>query len=237
MEQWTTWDYWNTWTAKNGRVIVDPFENRSITKSTVFLWNALTTPLPSGSTTGIWQHFPDANALAGYLRHFLLPTFFEIWLVREEWDENNAEFVTAEDLFSRALQSQKCRYVHDISSMQKVIKVVDEALNSQSIGDCFKATKRAVKKFNSKWSDTPTWCFSLNVYDSPLKAGKHMAETWGLEEYEADDSDEENNEMYWETAEPFKMSPQDWKKVCKKAATDSASSDRFLSVMRECVAF
>ena len=144
----TTWEQWYAWTQENGRNLDDPFPKQRITEKTVFLWNEMTSPMPCPSTGGSWAHFPDATAAAGFLRHLLLPQFFEIWLVREEWDPYPESHIMAEDLFERAIASAECRYAQDIPEMREVVALLDRAIESDSNEASFQLLEKSVERFN-----------------------------------------------------------------------------------------
>jgi hypothetical protein len=177
-KNWTTWEEGYSFTQENGRNLDDPFPNQRITENTIFVWSEMTTPMPCSSTGGTWAHFPDAGAACGFLRHLLLPQFFEIWLVREEWDADPESHIMAEDLFDRAIAAGECRYADDIPEMREVITLLDQAIASDSSEACFQFLEKSAQQFNHFWSNTGTWCFEIEVYPDPVPAGKRMGKRW-----------------------------------------------------------
>lgn len=215
-KSWTTWEEWHAWTQENGRNLDDPFPEQPITEKTVFLWSEMTSPMPCSSTGGSWAHFPDTWAAAGFIRHLLLPQFFEIWLVRDEWDPDPESHIVAEDLFERAITSGECRYEDDIATMRKVLLMVDQAIESDSNEVCFQLLQKSVKKFNRFWSGIATWSFEIKLYPDPVAAGRQMSKRWlGF----------------------FDDEPSEWRSICSKAASDAEASAKFLENMTQCVAF
>ena len=61
-----------------------------LTKKTLFLWHEFLAPHPYPLIIGKWDLFPEPPALIGFLRHVLLPFFFECHLDRQKWDKDQS---------------------------------------------------------------------------------------------------------------------------------------------------
>lgn len=213
-KDWSSFAEWEEIVKKNGRSVESSFDHMPLTKSSVFHWNQMSTPLPAGGTYGAWGIFPEPKALAGFLRFMVLPQFFEIWLVREEWDDDPERFVRAEELFDIAEKSGKCRYIEDVPVMKTLIADLD-ALMNQDNEKVTAGLNDVAKKFNDRWEDTPTWCFKVEVYNDPVAVGKEIFKRI------AEDLEEED------IVEEFGMSEDDWMDICRKALTDESAQEQF----------
>ena len=127
--EWTTFEFWAD--LHDGDMIVNPFEKGPVSTDSVFGYESLCSPLPEAVYYGRWQHFPDQSALAAFLRHMFLLSCFGIWLVREEWDDDDS-VITLDELLSRADRSGKCRYAEDIPLMREIVSGIDVALDTDN---------------------------------------------------------------------------------------------------------
>ena len=213
-KDWSSFAVWEKIVDKNGRGVESPFDYMPLTKNSIFHWNQVSAPMPSGSTNGAWGTFPEPKALAGFLRYVVLPQFFEIWLVREEWDDEPDRFISAEELFDLAEKSEKCRYIEDVQVMKTLIAGLD-ALMGQDNEKVRAGLNDVAKKFNEKWENTPTWCFKIEIYEDPVAVGKEI-----YKRVAADVKEEYLNE-------DFGMSEDDWIDICRKALTDESAQEQF----------
>ena len=211
---WGSFAEWEEIRTKTNCGLESPFNGESLTKDGVYLWNQMSAPLPSGSTNGVWGIFPDPKALAGFLRYIVFPIFFEIWLVREEWDQDPEKFISAENLFELAEQSGKCRYIEDVSLMKTLITELD-VLMDQDNAKVRAGLKDVANKFNGRWEDTPTWCFKIEVFEDQVAVGKEIFRRVS----------EDMEKEYIE--EEFGMSENNWMEICKKVLTDKSAKEQF----------
>jgi hypothetical protein len=219
-KNWASFSEWKKIVAETNCGVESPFNDTLLTDDSIFLWNQTGTPLPSGSTNGAWGSFPEPKALVGFLRYVALPVFFEIWLVREEWDKEPERFIKAEELFELAEQSGKCRYIEDTQLMKTLIADLDVLMEQDNEKVTMDLTA-VVKKFNERWENTPTWCFKLEIYESPVMVGKEIFNRVA----------DEIKDEYVE--EEFGMAEKDWMNICQKALTDKTAQDQFSERLRE----
>lgn len=222
VENWAVFSYWNE-KYEGVSALTGPFRDEPITGKKIFLWSEMTAPLPSGSSGGEWDYFPEAKALAAYLRFRMLPVYFEIWLVREEWDSKSDEFITAEELFSRAINSNECRYADDIPLMKSLIQQLDDLLRQDDDASILSGLQQVVEAFNAEWADTGTWQFSIEAFADPVSVGKEI--------YRRRTEDENDEDEVFE--EEFEMNKAQWLEICALAASDPEAQERFLEVLRE----
>lgn len=222
MKDWSVFSFWKE-KYKGVSEISGPFQNEKITNGTIFLWSEMTAPMPGGGSGGEWDWFPEPKAIAAYLRFRMLPVYFEIWLVREEWDSKTEEFISAEQLFSRAIESNKCRYAEDIPLMQSLIQQLDDLLGQREDASIISGLQQVVGAFNDKWENTGTWQFSIKIFADPVSVGKEIHRRTTEEE---DDGDEVFEEA-------FEMKRSEWLDVCSRAVSDPEAQERFLQVLRE----
>ena len=220
---WASFLEWKQIYEKTNCGVGSPFNDAPLTEDSIYLWNEMSAPLPSGATNGVWGIFPESKSLAGFLRYVVLPKFFEIWLVRDEWDDNPERFINAEELFELAElaeQSVKCRYIEDIRLMKALIADLDALMDkdNEKVGI---GLVDLTKKFNGRWEDTPTWCFKLKVYENPVSVGKEIFNRV------AEDLDEKD------ATEEFGMPEDVWMEICKKALTDKSTQKQFTEKLSE----
>lgn len=220
MEDWLVFSFWK---EKNEGVsqLSSPFQDMAITGKTVFLWSEITAPLPSGAAGGEWGWFPEPKALAGYLRFHMLPVYFETWLVREDWDTKGEDFISAEELFSRAVDSNRCWYTKDIPLMRSLIEQLDDLLRRGDDSAVMSGLERVAEAFNGKFEHTATWQFKIEVYADPVSVGKEI--------YRRTTEDEEDEDEVF--AESFEMNKAEWLDVCSRTTVDTAAQERFLQVL------
>lgn len=221
-ESWRELDFWKNYSGS----LESPFNREKLTDQSMFLWNEMTAPLPYGHTAGAWGAFPEPEALIGFLKYIVLPTFFETWLIREEWDEEPEKYISPEELFNRARNSEKCRYTEDIIEMKGFIDSLN-SLFGKSYSEIKSGLQEIEKKFNAKWSDTPTWCFRIEGYDSP---GAVCSEILGRHEVEMTDEDD-----FFQ--EEMGFSKEEWKHICKNAASDLEAQDKFFQILERNASF
>lgn len=219
-KNWASFAEWKEIYERTNCGVGSPFGNIPLSENSIFHWNQMSAPMPSGGTNGTWGIFPEPKALAGFLRYIALPIFFQIWLVREEWDDKSERFISAEKLFDLAEKSGKCRYIEDIPVMKTMISDLD-ALMGQDDEKVRKSLNDVAKKFNDRWEDTPTWCFKIEIYDDPVVVGKEVFNRV------AEDLAEED------IVEEFGMSEDDWMEICRKALTDESAQEKFTEILRD----
>lgn len=219
------WLVFSSWKEKYDGVsaLTGPFRDEPITNRTIFLWTEMAAPLPSGSSGGEWDYFPEPRILAAYLRFRLLPVYFEIWLVREDWDVKSEEFISAEELLLRASKSSKCRYEQDIPLMESLIQQLDDILRMDDDAIIIGGILRVVDAFNAKWENTGTWQFRIQVFSDPVSVGEEI--------YERKTGHEDEGEEIFE--EEFDVNQSEWIDICSSAVSDAEAQDRFLQVLRE----
>jgi len=183
----------------------------------------MTAPLPSASSGGGWDYFPEPKALAAYLRFRMLPVYFEIWLVREEWDSKRDEFISADELFSQAINSSKCRYEEDIPLMKSLIQQLDDLLRQDDDAPIISGLRQVMEAFNAEREDTGTWQFSIEAFAGPVSVGE--------ENYRRRTEDEDDGDEVLE--EEFEMNKAEWIEICAHAASDTEAQERFLQILRE----
>lgn len=217
-QNWKTFSVWEGIVAKSGRSLESPFNQIPLTQDSLYFWNQMSAPLPSGSTYGAWGIFPDPAALAGFLRYIVLPTFFEIWLNREEWDKDPEAFIKAEELFERAEKSGKCGYLEDLPLMRSLIESLD-ALMVKNNEDVRTGLVDVAEKFNNRWQETPTWCFKIEIYEDPVAVGKEVLGRV------VEDLDEDS------VIDEFGMSEEDWMKICKNVLIDEHAKTQYIETL------
>lgn len=221
-KDWSVFSFWNE-QYKGVSELTGPFHGEPITDKTIFLWSEMTAPLPSGGSAGAWDYFPEPKALAAYLRFRMFPVFFEIWLVREEWDPNSNEFISADELFSRAMGSKKCRYAEDIPSMKSLIQQLDKLLPLDDDAAILSGIQQVIKAFNAVWENTGTWQFSIGVFSDPVSVGEEI--------YRRRTEGEDDEVEFFE--EEFGMNKVEWLEICALVTSDKKAQEHFLEVFRE----
>ena len=217
---WSSFTEWKNIVENGGRGLDGPFNDSPLTKDSIYLWNQMSTPLPDGSTHGTWGVFPEPKALAGFLRYIVLPIFFEIWLVREEWDDDPERFIKAEELFAMAEKTGKCRYIEDVPFMKPLIATLD-ALMDRSNEEVTRGLADVAEKFNYRWEDTSTWCFKIEIHENPVSVGKEIFNCVA-EDLEPD-----------YIVEEFGMSEDAWMKICRSALEDESAQAQFIERLKD----
>jgi hypothetical protein len=217
---WKSFEYWKNLYIGSEAELQGRFQSDPMTEKSVFLWTQLGAPLPSGSTSGAWSIFPEIKSLIGFLRFVALPIYFGIWLVREEWDDESNKFINAEQMFETAQSSGKCRFTDDIPLMKELIKNLDNLFDLPD-EKIYPELKEVIKKFNDRWENTSTWCFTIQTYENPKDTGMEIFNRI------AEDVQEEYQE------EEFGMSKGSWIEICNSALNDEKAQLEFKEVLAE----
>ena len=117
--KWGSFAYWKQIYKDNNGGIESPFSAEPLTENSIYYWNQMSAPLPYALTSGVWGCFPEPKALTGFIRYIVFPEFFEIWLVRDEWDNI---------IFRHASSLEKNLQVMD----QRFEEIVDQIKKSKS---------------------------------------------------------------------------------------------------------
>ena len=221
-KDWSVFSFWNE-RYKEVPELAGPFQDEPISDKTIFLWSQMTASLPSGGSAGAWDYFPEPKALVAYLRFRMLPAYFEIWLVREEWDPKSDEFISADELFSRAMSSNKCRYAEDVPLMTSLIQQLDNLLRQDEDASILSGLQQVIEAFNNKWEDTGTWQFSIGMFADPVSVGQEI--------YRRRTEGEDDGPELFE--EEFAVNKAEWLEICAHAASGPEAQERFIQVLRE----
>ena len=215
----TSFSYWKEKTK--GEIRLDsPFDFEALSSDSIFLWTEMSAPMPCGSTGGDWAHCTDPTAAIGFLRHVVLPTFFGIWLVRDDWDAEPNRLIPAEDLLKKAANSQSCEYKDDIVTMRQIIARLDDYDPNSNRG-MIRVLRQVEELFNRRWERTPTWWFRIDIFESPSAVGEALLRR-------IDDEDDEDA-----IEDRLGMSKEEWQLVCENALKDQIARSRFAAVVKE----
>lgn len=219
-------EYWQEQKNSNFPDVFSTFDGiESIDEGTFFIWSEMTTHMPCSGGAGMWEMLQNIDLLIGYIRHVRLPGFFEIWLKRDEWD-NNEDMIKAEELFDRAERVADLKYKEDIPLMKEIIKEID-SLFSLPENQKFERLKSALVKFNDKWDNAGTLSFSIYIYKDAVEVGEEL--------YKRDN--ELIDETYYdyfgedEEAENKEVALEQWLEICGNIYSDEVSFDIFMNVL------
>lgn len=215
---WGSFSYWKQIYTDNDGGLESPFNPEPLTDKSVYFWSQMSAPLPSGSTSGAWGCFPEANLLTGFIRYIVFPAFFEIWLVREDWDKDPERFVNADELFALAEKSGKCSYIQDLPLMKALIAELDQLIDKPD-KQIRNGLQRVANKFNGRWGDTSTWCFEIHVFNTPEEVGIEIMNRLSEDVYDE------------EIEEELGISKKDWMIICNSATSDSNANGRFVEIL------
>ena len=172
MADWTQFPAWKRFLAKN-EGIASPFQKEVIGPKSLFLYSEMTAPLPSGATAGMWFAYPGAQELVAHLRFAVLPNVFGIWLCRDEW----AKEETPVDLATLFVEAREhgSRYAADLPVMERIAALLDEAASTKRPQVAQELAERAIRTFNRRWRNTPSWAFRLQLFDTIEKVTRDIA--------------------------------------------------------------
>ena len=200
-----------------------PYRSEPLTNRTVYLWSRQTAPMPSGMEIRVWEWFAEPEALLGYLRHVLLPSFFGVWLGRDEGEPESGLLISVEDLVSHAARSPESEYTEDIPLMRALVEKLD-ALFGKMDAQQITGAKEVASQFNQRWMDTPTWEFEIQIAANPVEVGEAVIRQ---KQWEFEDPDEFENP---DAVEEWKL---DWARVCGNALSDRQQQRTLLDTLVE----
>jgi len=210
--QWGSFDYWQALYDGKSRSLEGCFSSNTLTDSSIFIWFEISPPKRSDALNGKWDQYPEPKALAGFLRYVGLSAFFDIWLVREEWDNAPRRFRHPDYLLTMAENSDACRFKEKIPNMQEIYAELDELFDLPD-DEVRKGLKQIASDFNEHWSHTNSWHFRIQILNSPMDVGEEIF----------------SRQKKAET--PFCFSKRDWLDLCGNVLDDPESQKQFLQVM------
>lgn len=190
----------------------NPYQDVPISPPSVYLFTSATSPLPYASLAGSWFAYPHVRALLNHLRFVILVTHWGTWLGREEWDPSFSDLhlspMPLAKLFAGAREAGRPQAV-DIPLMERIASLLDSGTWSDA--------EMVVRAFNRRWKSTPTWDFTLKLFDSPVALGRHV---W----------------TYDACASVSACTRKAWLDVCAQAPRDAVASTELLAVLKEACA-
>lgn len=188
------------------------YQNEAISPTSVFLFTRTTCPLPYATSSGCWFSYPGLRALLNHLRFVVLVSHWGTWLCRDEWDPSFSDLHLAplalDVLFSRAREA-RCPNLSDVPRMERIASALEAGT--------WEALQGAVGAFNRRWKSTPTWDFTLRVFDSPVPLGRHLWTHDACGSVTATDR-------------------RTWLDTCARAVSEDSASAELIEVLRDACA-
>jgi hypothetical protein len=213
----TRFEFWE----KQGQEMTSPFWGAKITPSSVFLRQAISSPMLSVEQ---WDIFPTAKALEGFIRHRFLPYAFGEWRIRDKWDKHSERILPLETILNCAEAAKDCRYNQDIPLMRGLTRQLDEAISEDDDGVMAKRLMRLACSFNfnKRWDTTGASSFELHVFVDPQTIA------WTVFKRLTKDSTKPEEEFHDRSG----ITKSEWCEVCANLYGSSGNQKTFKHVLK-----
>ncbi|MFZ3129788.1 MAG: hypothetical protein WA125_01490 [Desulfosporosinus sp.] len=194
---------------------VNPFANDSITEESVFFHGVIINC--HGGSYERWLHFPNNEALLGFLNYIFMSMAFVSFL------SNETELLMQGDLdemLDIMTDSEKCSQKDLIPEMREFSSQIRELWNCDG-ENCFDELKKFMVNYNERWNKDLEIFSYIEVFKSPFELGKYMVDTYEKSK-EADISMLEDQ---------LGVSKGEWLKICSTVYENDFMKRKFTEIL------
>ncbi|MDD2388152.1 MAG: hypothetical protein PHP23_00240 [Desulfobacterales bacterium] len=214
VEKWDEFEWWQALYKDRQRSLEGLLSSEPLTENSIFIWCEISPPKKKDAKNGKWDVYPKPLALAGFLRYVGLPAYFDVWLVREEWDREPAAFRHPDELLTMADSVSGSRFKDMIPVMQEIYCKLDNLFDLPD-EQVRKGLRQVADLFNENWSETGSWHFKIQTFDTPAQVGERVFTLQKTSDH------------------PFEMSKRQWMDLCNSVVKDFQSQAQFLKILSE----
>ncbi|MDD4494468.1 MAG: hypothetical protein PHV32_09015 [Eubacteriales bacterium] len=168
--KYDNYHYWKNF-VKNGKSD-DPFATDPITEESVFFHGVIINC--RGESYKRWLHFPNNEALLGFLNYVFVSMAFFSFL------SNETELLIQGDIdemLDIMIDSEKCSQKDLIPEMREFSSQIRELWNCDG-GKCFDELKKFLVKYNERWNKGLELFSYIDVFKSPLELGEFIIDSY-----------------------------------------------------------
>lgn len=211
--KYDTYYYWEN--IVNKAKIDNPFAGDPITEESVFFHGVVINC--HGGSYERWLHFPNNQALLGFLNYvFVIMAFFAFL-------SNETELLiqgNLDDMLDIMTDSEKCSQKDSIPEMREFSSQIRELWNSDN-EKCFDELKKFLKNYNERWNKDNELFSYFDVFKSPIELGKYMVDSYQNSE-EADISMLEDQ---------MGVTKGEWLNICSTVYENDFMKRRFTEIL------
>ena len=150
----------------------NPFASEPITEESVFFHGVIVNC--HGQSYERWLHFPNNDALFGFLNYIFVSMAFFAFLSKE------TEFLVQgnlDEMLDIMTDSEKCNRKDLIPKMREFSSQIRELLNCDGV-KCFDELKMFLENYNERWNKDLELFSYFDVFKSPFELGKYMVDSY-----------------------------------------------------------
>ncbi len=205
--------YWENIIKKSKGI--NPFANDPITEKSVFFHGVIINC--NGGSYERWLHFPDNEALLGFLNYIFMSMAFFSFLSNETEVFMQGDLDEMLDIMT---DSEKCSQKNLIPEMREFSSQIRELWNYKG-ENCFEELKKFMVDYNERWNKDLVLFSYIDVFRSPFELGKYMVETYEKSK-EADISMLEDQ---------LGVSKGDWLQICSTVYENEFMKRKFTEIL------
>lgn len=139
-----------------------------LTEDSVFLFQSVTAPLPSGAHWGSWSWYKNALQLRAHLLYVVLPDMAATWL-----NDSGSGLYDARVPLSDTVANATGDRVEDIRFFEGLAHDLEPSVGANN-RDLAVELQDLARRFTARFGRTPTWDLKLEVFTSVVEAGDFL---------------------------------------------------------------
>ncbi len=193
----------------------NPFANEPITEESVFFHGVIINC--HGESYERWLHFPNNEALCGFLNYVFVPMSFFAFLSNETELLSQGNLDEVLDIMS---ESEKCNKKELIPQMREFSNQLDMLWNCDR-EKCYGELKKFLTHYNERWNQGHELFSYCDVFKSPLELGKYMVDLY-------ENSEELEISMLEDQLE---VSKGEWLNICSTVYENDFMRRKFTEIL------
>lgn len=193
----------------------NPFASEPITEESVFFHGVIINC--HGGSYERWLHFPDNEALLGFLNYVFMSMAFFSFL------SNETELLIQGDLdemLDIMTDSEKCSQKDLIPEMREFSSQIRELWNCDG-EKCVDELNKFLAKYNERWNKRLELFSYFDVYKSPFDLGKYLVDSF-------ENSEEADISML---EEQLGVTIEEWLNICRTVYENDFMKIKFTEIL------
>lgn len=194
----------------------NPFADDPITEESVFFHGVIINC--HGESYESWLHFPNVEALLGFLQYVFVPTAFFTFLSGEV--DIIIPQANLDELLDIMADSKKCSKQELIPQMREFSSRFEDLWNCD-YDKCLNELKKFSQDFNEHWNRGYELFSYFNVFKSPYELGKYLVDSY--------ENSEEVNITWLE--DKLEVSKEEWLRICSTVYENDFMKRKFTEIL------
>lgn len=205
-------DVFDDWNNRFPRGEETDHRTGPLTEDSVFLFQSVTAPRPSGAHWGSWSWYENALQLRAHLLYVVLPDMAATW-----FNEGASGLHADRQMLAATVANAADDREEDKRFYEEIAHDLETAVGATN-RDLAAEVQRVARRFTERFGRTRTWDLNIQVFPSVMDAGAFL--------FDADP------EMFIDGA-GNRMSRSEWLRLCERATADADAGrqveDKFAS--------